>query len=367
VRPTRATLEAMARDLGFHALRVASVGPTPFADHVQHWADAGLHGEMDWFERTLPERLDPRRRMPEARSAVVLAVDHATTVPPDPGGRTGRVARYAWGRDYHNLVGKRLDKLKRALRREGVACWGGVDTAPIVERAWAHAAGLGQTGKNCVQLVPAKGSYLVLAVLFVDLDLPPDAPLARDHCGACTRCLVGCPTDAFQGPRRLDARRCISYWTIEDPGLPPRDLRPGFGRWVFGCDVCQEVCPHNTAAPDTVEADFAPRHAWLDLDALVWADDEALMTRFIGTPLRRPRATGLKRNALLVLGNLGDEGAVPVARHALQHPAAVVRAMAVWSLARLDALPDAPPDDAPEVMNEWTAAHHGTVPLAHPG
>jgi epoxyqueuosine reductase len=245
------------------------------------------------------------------------------------------VARYAWGRDYHNLVDKRLKKLKRAVRAAGVECWGGVDTAPILERAWAQAAGLGYTGKNGVQFLPGRTSWLVLAVLFVTADLPPDVPLARDHCGTCARCLVACPTDAFAGPRDLDARRCISYWTIEARDLAPRALRPDFGRWVLGCDVCQEVCPHNTDAADPEEDDLLPRHAWLDLDDLVLAADAELDARFVGTPLARPGAVGMKRNALVALANLGDEGGVPAARAALSHPAPVVRAAAVWCLGRL--------------------------------
>ncbi len=236
--------------------RVAAIGPTPHADVVQAWVDAGLHADMDWYTRTLDVRLDPRLRDPEARSVLVLAMDHAVTVPPDPGGLTGRVARYAWGRDYHNLIGKRLKGLRRDLREAGVANWGGVDTAPIVERAWAAASGLGYTGRNGVQIVPAHGSWMLLAVLFLDAVLEPDKPLTRDHCGACTRCLPACPTDAFVGPRVLDANRCIAYWTIESQDLPPLDLLDGFGRWVFGCDVCQDVCPHNAAAADGIEADF---------------------------------------------------------------------------------------------------------------
>lgn len=355
--PIRDDLADLARAHGFHAVRFAAVGPTPFADAVRAWVDAGHHADMDWLPRTLPERLDPRLRLAEARTAMVLAVDHAATVPPDPGGRTGRVARYAWGRDYHNLVGKRLRRLRRALDTAGIAAWGGVDTAPIVERAWSHAAGLGYTGKNCVQIIPARGSFLLLAVLFLGVDVPPDTPLARDHCGACTRCLVACPTDAFAGPRDLDARKCIAYWTIEAHHLPPRALRPAFGRWVFGCDVCQDVCPHNAAAEDGPEPDFAPRHAWLDLDALVQTPDDALMVRFLGTPLRRPGAAGLKRNALIVLGNLGDDGAVPAVRAALLHPSPVVRAAATWALGRLDALPARCDDPDPAVASEWRAAH----------
>jgi epoxyqueuosine reductase len=281
-------------------------------------------------------RVDPRARATWARTALVLAVHHHHLRPPDPGGRTGLVARYAWGRDYHNVVGKRLERLQRRLREEGIRCWGGVDTAPIVERAWADAAGLGFSGKNTVQILPGTSSWMFLAVLFVDAEAEPDLPVVRDHCGSCSRCLVACPTGAFAGPRDLDAGKCISYWTIEARDLAPAELLPGFGRWVFGCDVCQEVCPHNHAPPEMGEDPFLPRHAFLDLDELVASPDDALLERFTGTPLRRPGAVGLKRNALVALGNLGDVGAADVIRrNALDHPAAVVRAAATWALSRL--------------------------------
>ncbi len=265
------------------------------------------------------------------------------------------VARYAWGRDYHNLMGKRLRKLRRRLDAAGIRSWGGIDTAPILERPWATAAGLGFTGKHTLQIVPGQGSWLLLGILFVDAEVPDDPP-ARGGCGTCTRCLEICPTDALPAPYELDARRCISYWTIEARGLPPETLRPGLGRWVFGCDLCQEVCPHNHHPPDPDEVDLEPRHAWLDLDGILAAPDPALIERFTGTPLRRPGAVGLKRNALLVLGNLGDDGAIdPIRRYGLIHASPVVRAASVWALARLGApVPRHDPD--PTVQAEIIAA-----------
>lgn len=332
----RMRITKLANQLGFALVRFAAVGPTPYAEAMARWLNGGLHGDMRWMAEHREVRSDPRLRMPSARSVVVLGLLHHHRRPPDPGGRTGLVARYAWGRDYHNLMGKRLEKLRRALRMDGVASWGGVDTAPIVERAWAAAAGLGFTGKNAVQFLPGKSSWMFLAVLFVDTPVAPDTPVTKDHCGRCTRCLAACPTQAFRGPRVLDATRCIAYWTIEAPGVAPRPLRPGFGRWVFGCDLCQEVCPHNHDPEDPDEEDLRPRHAWLDLDELLSTPDDALLARFTGTPLRRPKAAGLKRNAALVLGNLGDEGAIDtLEEHGLRHPSAVVRASSLWALRRL--------------------------------
>jgi len=234
----------------------------------------------------------------------------------------------------------------------GIENWGGVDTAPILERAWAASAGVGFTGKNTLQIFPGGTSYFFLAVLFLTIEVAPPAPLG-DHCGKCNRCLTGCPTDAFPSPWTLDANRCISYWTIEASTMPPPHLRAKFGRWIFGCDICQEVCPHNHAPTDAEEDDFLPRHAWLDLDALVLSADSALLEKFIGTPLRRPGPAGLKRNALIALANIGDEDAVPTALHALNHANPLVRSAAVWCLGSLNAqsqIPDT--DEDPLVSRE---------------
>ena len=280
---TRATIDRLATELGFTAVRVAPmVRPTPGIDVYDAWIAAGHHGEMGYLARGRDPRADVAERLPEARSAVVLAWDHAVSPPPDPGGLTGRVARYAWGRDYHNLVGKRLRSLKKTLSREhGVGSWGGVDAAPILERSWARLAGLGFLGKNTLAIVPSRGSWFFLAVLFLDCELPPDPPLPRpDFCGRCTRCLDRCPTDAFPAPFSLDATRCIAYWTIEARDLPPRPLRAGFGRWFFGCDLCQEVCPHNHAAAPEPHPDLLPRNAFIDLPELLATPDEAVLDRF---------------------------------------------------------------------------------------
>jgi epoxyqueuosine reductase len=338
----------LAQGLGLHTVRFAAIGPTPELSHYDAWLAAGRHGEMTWLERGRDARADPRTRLPGARSVAVFALEHHHRRPPDPGGCTGLVARYAWGRDYHNLLGKRVRKLRARLREAGIDSWGGVDTAPILERAWARAAGLGFTGKNCVTILPARTSWLFLGVLFLDAAAAPDTPLP-DHCGRCERCLVACPTGAFLGPRQLDATQCIAYWTIEARGLPPRALRPAFGRWVFGCDRCQEVCPHNAAPPDPEEGDLLPRFPWLDLGAVLRTPDEVLMEQFLGTPLRRAGAPGLKRNALIVMGNLADPESVPVARTALQHRSPVVRAAAIWCLGRLD--------------DGWATAHRDPHPL----
>jgi len=320
------------------------------------WLTQGHHGDMSWMERGRDERADPRTRLASSRTALVLAMDYRAQRPPDPGGLTGKVACYAWGRDYHNLIGKRLMKLRKQLWSEGVDSWGGVDTAPILERTWAQLAGVGFVGKNSLVIRPGTTSWFFLSVLFLDAEIAPDAPVDRDHCGTCTRCLTGCPTGAIVQPYVVDARKCISYWTIEAPGLPPHNLRPAIGRWILGCDDCQEVCPHNARDTETLEADFSPRNAWIDLPELVTSPDEVLMERFRGTPLRRPKAAGLKRNALMVLAHLNDDTALPAARVALQHPSPVVRAAAIYCAHQLGArgLPRHDPEKI--VMDEIVAA-----------
>ncbi|MCK6502605.1 tRNA epoxyqueuosine(34) reductase QueG [Myxococcota bacterium] len=317
------------------------VADAPGIDRYDAFLAQGRHGTMGWMVRGRGPRANPTALLPSARSAVVLGVDHAWPRPPDPGGLTGMVARYAWGRDYHNLVGKRLRRLAARLRQElpDLGLYWGVDSRPLIERAWAERAGLGFVGRNCCLIVPGEGSFLFLAVVLVDVALPPDLPRAgaERHCGSCRRCLDACPTDAFLGPHQLDARRCISYLTIEHQGPIPLPLRPGLGRWVFGCDLCQEVCPHNHAPPPSPEVDLAPRPgmAWLDLAWVLGTPDAALEQALEGSPLRRPGAVGLKRNAAIVLGNLGDRAALPVLEQARRHADPVVAEAATWALDRL--------------------------------
>jgi epoxyqueuosine reductase len=331
----RALITTLAAEQRLSTVRFASVDPVPDVDRYDAWLAAGHHADLEFLVTERDARANPRIRLPNARSVVVVALEHAHERPPDPGGRTGLVARYAWGRDYHNLLGKRVRKLRDRLRERGVQTYGGVDTSPVLERAFAREAGVGFVGKNAMIIAPGRTSWMLLGAFYVSVDVEPDRPIQKDHCGSCRRCLDRCPTDAFVGPRVLDARACIAYWTIEARGLAPRALRPKFGRWVFGCDLCQEVCPHNHHPPECEEPDLLPRNAWLDLDTIVRVPDAALHNRFNGTPLARAGAAGLKRNALVALANLGDDGAVDVARVALGNASPVVRAAAVWCLGRL--------------------------------
>jgi epoxyqueuosine reductase len=339
VNDLRAFIVTRSAELGFSVARFAPASGAPGIDRYDAFLDAGHHGEMDWMVRSRPPRADPRELLAGAKTAVVLAVDYAWPRPPDPGGLTGKVSAYAWGRDYHNLMSKRLRRLARELREEAPSVTGywGVDSRPIIERAWAERSGIGFIGKNCCIIRPGQTSYMFLGVLLLGVDLEADAPLQRDHCGRCRRCLDICPTDAFVAARQLDARKCISYLTIEHRGPIPLHLREGIGRWVLGCDLCQEVCPHNHRLRPGSHEDFQPRNsnAWLDLDWLLRADDDDIMARFQGSPIKRPGPAGLKRNAAIVLGNLGDTSAKQPLQLNLHHPDDGVRESVRWALERL--------------------------------
>ncbi len=331
----KAQLLSEAARVGFFRARVASV-ETPLAMvHYDTFLAAGWHGEMDWLLNGRDERADVRRLLPGAESVVVLAFDYGNALPPDPGGLTGRVASYAWGRDYHNFVLKRLRKLQAWLRRvPGLDSYASLDTRPVYERAWADRAGLGYRGRNACQILPGETSQFFLATLLLPVPLPPDAPLG-DHCGRCRRCVDACPTAAILPEGGLVANRCISYFTIEADGAVPTELRPKLGRWLFGCDDCQTVCPHLHPSPDPAE-ETRPRHAWLSLPELLDADDDALRTRFAGTPLRRAAGPRLRRNAAYVLGNLRAKGARAALERATRRGAVEADA-AEWALAQLDA------------------------------
>ena len=257
----------------------------------------------------------------------------------DAGDLWPRVARYARGRDYHNLMGKRLRRLAARIRAAVPGCDTRtyVDTGPVLERELAARAGLGVAGKNTC-LLGRRGSYLLLGEIFLTLDLAPDAPVA-DLCGRCTRCLEACPTGALPEPYRLDANRCISYWTIEHRGAIPESFRERIGDWVFGCDVCQEVCPWNLRPQepaDHPELRLTEERAALDLAGLLALDAEGYRRTFQGSAMQRARLSGLKRNAAVAMGNRGDRRyAEPLARALAGDADPVVRGHAAWALGRL--------------------------------
>ncbi|MFO0680709.1 MAG: tRNA epoxyqueuosine(34) reductase QueG [Sandaracinus sp.] len=336
-------LRARAEELGFARIgfaRAETLGVE--GERLRAFLAAGRHGSMAWLEETAEVRIDPRheRMLRSAKSIVVLATPFARTEG-DVGPSPGVIARYARGRDYHNVLGKRLKKLASLLRSEGYSTRHSVDSMPVLERAWAERAGVGFIGKNCCLIVPGLGSHVLLSTLVTAAELAPTAPI-RERCGECRACLDACPTRAFAGPRELDARRCISYLTIEHAGPIPDELREGMGDRFFGCDLCQDVCPFNRTQPPpaSLTAPFAPdaRLAGVDAAAILAMSAEAHAAFTLASPLQRPGRAGLARNAAIVLGNRGTRVHLPVLRAAARADAeAVVRDAAAWAITRIEA------------------------------
>ncbi len=302
----RRALESAAAALGFSRLGIARAGPSPHADRFRDWLANGYQGTMHYMARQVARRVDPRETLPAARSVIVVALPYADRVPfpasEEP--ERGKIARYARGRDYHRVMPPLLRGLAALIAQDGAwKVWFAVDTAPILERDWAEAAGIGWIGKNGVVIDPARGSYFFLGVLLTDREYPLDPP-ATDHCGTCRACLDACPTGAIVEPRTIDARRCISYLTIEHRGEIEPALRHRLEGWVFGCDVCQEVCPYNRRrgrAEPTIHPDLAPRELPDSLPELAALDTRGFTRAFQGTAVMRARVSGLTRNARAVL------------------------------------------------------------------
>jgi epoxyqueuosine reductase len=333
---------ARARARGFDPVGVGVADPFPEGERLRRWLEAGHAAGMRWLHRDPDRRSDPSRVLPGARSLLVVGLEHdpGTRAPAPAGEPAGSVARYARGDDYHRILERRLAALLADL--PGIAGrpvrgrWY-VDTGPLLERAAAARAGLGFVGKNTCLIAPRKGSYLLLGALILDLPLEPGPP-AVGSCGKCVRCLEACPTAAFPAPFVLDARRCISYWTIEHRGAIPCEMRPALGTWIFGCDVCQEVCPWNRFAGGPADPGLAarPENAAPALIPLLALDEEGFRSRFPRSAVRRTKRAGLVRNVAVALGNAGDPRAVPALVRALRgDPDPVVRGHAAWALGRL--------------------------------
>jgi epoxyqueuosine reductase len=353
--PDRATLAQSIRRhalaLGFDAVGIAPVAPSAHAGAYARWLEEGHHGEMRYLERedAVEKRGDPGLVVPGARSAVVVAMnyfpgDESPATSADPA--VGIFARYARNDDYHDVLTPQLIELQEWIQRELTPVRGRayVDTGPVLERELARRAGLGWFGRNTMLIRPRHGSYFFLGVVLLDVEIEPDPPFERDHCGTCTRCLGGCPTGALlgrdtTGAPRMDARRCISYLTIELKGPIPRELRPLIGNRIYGCDICQEVCPHN--APKfvqlTSEPSFRPRQGVHGerLIELMRMDQAEFSRRFKGSPVKRAKRRGLLRNVAVALGNWGSAEAVPVLVDALADPEPLIRGHAAWALGRI--------------------------------
>jgi len=287
---------------------IARAGRVARSDYVRGWLEGGRAGRMEYLHRYFDERMDPRELLPGARGVIVTALNYHQQAPEPAGDEPrGRVARYAWGDDYHEVVKHRLKGLVEAMRREieepfeARVC---VDTAPVLEREWAAAAGVGWIGKNTMVLHQDLGSYFFLGEIVTTLDLAPDAP-ATDHCGSCRRCLEACPTDAFPGPYEMDASRCISYLTIELREAIPSEFHGPMGRWIFGCDLCQEVCPFNRQAPTGETFGIrGPGPAPLLTEILSWQAGD-YQAKLRGSAMKRAKLPMLRRNAAIALANAG--------------------------------------------------------------
>jgi epoxyqueuosine reductase len=329
-----AAVKARAAELGFDAVAVGPATPPQHAAAFESWLDAGHAATMDYLARTRADRVEPARLLPGARAVVAVALVYKPTEEPDA---WTPVARYAWGRDYHDVMRPRLRDLARFIDEQagqGTRSRAAVDTSAVLERDLAARAGLGWIGKNTNLLSPALGSYFFIGIVLTTAALEADAP-QPDRCGTCSACLEACPTAAFARPYVLDARRCISYLTIEHRDEVPDDLAGAAGDWIFGCDVCQGVCPWNRKAPATREPAFAPAAPLPPLETLLALDEAAFRERFRGSAIRRARRRGLVRNAALAAGRRRDPAARPALTALLDDADVVVRRAAAAALARL--------------------------------
>ena len=328
-------VKARACELGFDRVAIGPAGPPEHGPAFARWLEAGHAATMDYLSRGRDDRLDPDRLLPGCRSVVAVALAYARDDDPS----WAPVARYARGRDYHDVMRPRLVELAEFIGQTAggdVRCRAAVDTSALLERDLAARAGLGWIGKNTNLLDPSIGSYFFIGIVLTTAELAWDGPLP-DRCGTCTACLDACPTQAFVEPYALDARRCIAYLTIEHRGDIPEEFREAIGEWAFGCDVCQDVCPWNRKAEPGHEPGLAPSAEIDSLESLLQLDDVNFRARFRGTAMARTKRAGLLRNAAIVLGNRGDQSAVGALTRALDDRDDVVRQAAAWALERLAA------------------------------
>jgi epoxyqueuosine reductase len=347
----KAMVKRAAEQAGFDLVGIAPAADAPELKHFPEWIAAGHAGEMKYLEARDDQgdlkRASLARVAPWARSVVVCAINYNTDQPystevPNP--TRGWISRYAWSReDYHDAVLRRLKQVESALHRElpsdfqpALTTRSYVDTGPIVERVYAKYAGVGWIGKNTCLINQKKGSWLFLGVILTSLELRPDLP-ASDRCGSCTRCIDACPTDAILAPYQLDSNKCIAYLTIEKRGSVPEELRPGIGRHVFGCDICQDVCPWNRKAPASTAPEFQPRPGLVN-PALAWLAElsvEEFRETFRGSPIRRTKRAGLRRNAAIAMGNSGNSEFLPLLDQLTADEDESVSESADWARKRL--------------------------------
>jgi len=330
-------LEEWAREAGFDAVGVAPAVRAPHADAFRAWLDEGCQASMDWLARDPERRCDPAQVLPGARAVIALAMNYYhPDIPEHDGPARGKIARYARGRDYHNLIAKRLKALDRRLVAEGgiQRCY--VDSGPVLERDFAALAGISWHGKSTLALHPKLGTWFFLAGMITTLELEPGRP-QPDRCGKCTRCIDACPTAAIVSPHKVDARRCIAYWTIEHEGPLPDWIRPRLGGRIFGCDDCLDACPWNRFARASREAEFLARPASLwPLQDYLSLGEEAFLQLFEGSPIRRARRQGFLRNVCTALGNIGAEEDLPSLARAAADADPVVAEHAAWAIRQIE-------------------------------
>lgn len=346
MRTLEERLKFEANSLGFDLVGIAPATEADGLHRLRDWLARGFAGEMTYLHRLGGACSDPSSILPGVRSVVMVAMNYKPANESEEPGRsphTARVARYARGADYHDVLRQRLTRLLDWLQSVVPDARGRavVDTAPLLERDFARRAGLGWFGKNTMLIHRKLGSYFFLGALLLDLELPADSAHQTSHCGTCTACLDACPTAAFVEPGVLDARRCLSYLTIELRREVPADMRPAMTDWLFGCDICQEVCPWNRKSPAGTEPTLQARDDLenIDLFELFAMTEEAFRKEFKPTSLWRARRRGLLRNAALILGNRGDREALPVLRNACNDPDEVVREAVQWAIAQIDGKP----------------------------
>jgi len=340
-----AALKTCALELGFNLVGITPAEPSPYLDSYFHWVEAGMNGTMGYMAR--PDRQARRRDLsvilPGVKSLIVVGLDYASTVVPDEilhSPARGRIAAYAWGLDYHDILTPRLESLAEWLQAQSgqrINHRVYVDTGAILERSHAHQAGLGFTGKNTMLIHPLRGSMFFLGEILTDIEFDTyDLPGRETHCGVCTRCLNACPTKAFPRPHVLDARRCISYLTIEHKSDIDKELRPLMGNWVYGCDVCQDVCPFQRFAAPSEEPAFYPpdlNHIAPKIVDLLALDDATFHQRYYGSPIYRIKRERLVRNACIAAANWGHGYAVlPLQTLLLSDPSPLLRTHAAWAL-----------------------------------
>jgi len=339
-RDLKEAISQHAVDLGFELVGIVPIAPSETHRIYQAWLEKGYAGEMDYLERHLPLKKDPRSLLPEALSLVALSFNYYTGDHPETDDSRGKISRYAWGEDYHRIIHDRLKKLGDFIHQDlglGEKSRGFVDSGPLLEREHAWKAGLGWFGKHSNLIHWKKGSWFFLAELLLDLPLTPDHPFTRADCGSCTRCIEACPTDAIVADREVDSRRCISYLTIELKGPIPKNLRSRIGNWIFGCDICQEICPWNRKTPLSKEPGFMSNNddSIPELSELMQLDQAGFRQRFKNSPVLRTKRKGLLRNVAVALGNWGNPSAIPALKLGLQDSEPLVRTHAAWALGRI--------------------------------